>query len=665
MERLGGRWGRSMCGFAGVFCATSSGSCRMHEATLAVMADRLGHRGPDARGVYCSDECGLVHTRLSVIDLTPAGRQPMANEDRTVFVAFNGEIYNYRELRRRYQLDERGHRFRSGADTEVLLHLYEELGADFTSRLDGMFAIAIWDARKRTLLLARDRWGVKPLFYTFVFGNLWFASEIKALLAIPGVRRQPSLAALHHFLSFDYIPGTLTAFEGIHEVAPGAQMLAAFDPPSICHSRYCEPWEETDETLTMQRATAEAEALLKQAVSRQLVSDVPVGVMLSGGLDSSAIAAFAAQVVPAEQLHTFAVTFDEPSFDESRYSRLMARHLGTVHHEVKVTSEDVSRHFLDVIAHIDEPYADGAAIPTFMLAQVARRDVTVLLSGEGGDELYAGYDTYLAYKVRRWYRRLPAPIRGIVRRMVKALPVSYRKLSWEFKAKRFTHGAEASVAESHFRWRMVLDEDAKQILLTNRERYCGMPSSASLFTDFFCGCPVGDDLDRLQYLDAAFHLADDLMVKNDRMTMAWSIEARVPFLDLDHARFLRRVPSRLRMPGLSRKKILKSALARYVPREVLCKKKVGLELPYSGWLRTDLRPIAEELLGASKLRSTGLFDVTGVRQLWDQHQRGWADHGRLIWGLLTYMAWHDMYITSDSFLRHMVVPRQPRSCTHQ
>ena len=648
-----------MCGFAGLLKREPVPDRLGDEAILQRMGAALRHRGPDASGTQWSGPCGLAHQRLSIIDLSAAGRQPMPNEDETVWIAYNGEVYNFRELRARFGLD-RQHRFRSRTDTEVIVHLYEELGIDCVRELDGMYAFALWDRRSETLHLARDPFGIKPLFYLQTPDGLYFASEIKALLSVPGYEPRPDLEALHHYLSLNYVPGPLTAFDGIRELRPGHRLeLRAGDlEPTI--TRFFDIAYSVRPEMTEREAIDRSRELLEQAVRRQLVSDVPVGVMLSGGMDSSALASLMVAARGNADFHTFSIGFDDTSFDESPYARMVAKALGTTHHEIRVTSEAV-RDLLPVyLAYIDEPYADGSAIPTFLLAATARDFVTVLLSGEGGDEIFAGYDTYTAAKVRRWYRRAPAWLRRTARECAERLPVSHRKLSLDFKAKRFVRGAELDVPGSHLFWRVVLSEDAKQTVLTDAARPGKFPPTAQLFDATYQGCTAGDELNRLLYIDYSFHLPDDLMIKNDRMTMAHSLEARVPFTDLELVRFLSTVPVQFKLKGLRKKHLLRSALKGRLPEAVLRKKKVGLEMPYSRWMRRELRDLAGDILRSSAVKDSGLFDPAAIQRLWSEHQAMTVDHGRPLWGLLNYLLWYDLYVGRRNAAERRLVPRSPR-----
>jgi asparagine synthase (glutamine-hydrolysing) len=632
-----------MCGIAG-FLTWPTSPERAEPGLIDRMTDTLAHRGPDGRGTWSSGPVALGHRRLSVIDLSDAGRQPMSNEDGRIQITYNGELYNFRELRKQFDLDGRGHVFRSRTDTEVLVHLFEELGPAMAAHLNGMFALAIWDGRDRTLHLARDPFGVKPLFVHRDAHALRFGSEIKAILADARVDRRLSLGALHDFLSFDYVPGAQTAFEGITEVPPGHWMTISADG-QVTSSRYWDVSFARNDALTIETASGRALELMRQAVSRQLVADVPVGVMLSGGLDSSALVALMSREV-REPVRSYSVGFEDGSFNELPYARIVADVFKTIRREVVVTPELVRALLPAYLRFIDEPYADGSAIPTYYLAQLAKGEVVVLLSGEGGDEIFAGYETHAAFKASRWFGRVPRFLRrGLIRPIVDALPVSHKKLSLEFKLKRFLGGQDLPPADAHLWWRLVLSEARKSEIYSPevRERLRDAAPPVRHFQDVYDLPGPTDDLDRLLRIDSRVFLPDDLMIKNDRMTMAHSIEARVPFTDPDLAEFMSTVPASLKLPGLTKKHVMKRALAGVLPREILAKKKVGLEMPYSRWLRAELRDLVDDYLGPERVGATGVFDPAAIQRLVGEHQTAQADHGRALWGLLNYMMWLELY----------------------
>ena len=633
-----------MCGIAGILDLEAPLGPEDREL-VARMTAAVAHRGPDDRGTWFDGGVGFGHRRLSVIDLSPNGHQPMSNEDGTVWITYNGEIYNFAELKARHRLADKGHVFRSATDSEVLIHLYEELGPAMVKELNGIFAYAIWDVKRRELHLARDPFGVKPLFYAWRGRRFLFGSEIKCLLQDSRLTRRVDLQALHDFLTFDYIPGEQTAFEGIREVRPAHRMSIAADG-RIETERYFDLSFEEDDSLDEATVVRRARELMDQAVRRQLVADVPVGVMLSGGMDSSTIVALMKNHT-SEPIHTYSVGFEDSSFNELPYARIVAEKFGTVAREVVVTPGMVRGLLSKAIGFIDEPYADGSAIPTYFVCELAKGDVVVVLSGEGGDEVFAGYETHAAYKASRWFRAVPPWLRrGVLAPLVHALPVSHRKLSLEFKMKRFLGGQDLAPAEAHMWWRIVLTEAQKLALYAPevRERVALLPPQRH-FVEPFDRCRAKDPLNRLLYVDASVFLPDDLMIKNDRMSMAHSLEARVPLTDPDLTEYMSRVPARLKLPGLSKKHIMRRAMEDILPPEILNKKKVGLEMPYSRWFRRELLDVLEDYLGRERLAGTRLFRPEAVRALVDDHVAGRRDHGRALWGLLNFMLWHEKYIS--------------------
>jgi asparagine synthase (glutamine-hydrolysing) len=608
------------------------------------MTETLAHRGPNDRGTWADSRVALGHRRLSVIDLSAAGHQPMSNEDGSIQIVYNGEIYNFRELKKKHALSERGHVFRSRTDTEVLIHLYETVGFEkMLPELNGMFALAIWDAQQQALYLARDRYGVKPLFYQIDSSNIRFGSEIKAIIADERVVRKASIQALHDFLSFDYVPGRQTAFEGIYELPPG-HWLRVDKAGTITTESYCVLSFEEDGSIDEATAVERARELLLQSVKRQLVSDVPVGVLLSGGMDSSTLVGLMQQCV-SEPVHTYSVGFEDPSFNELPYARTVAQKFKTVHREVIVTPDLVRRLLPKYLTYIDEPYADGSAIPTYYVCQLAKDDVVVVLSGEGGDEIFAGYETYSAYKMSRWFRNVPKWVRRkLITPLVNCLSVSDKKLSLEFKLKRFLGGQDLSPAKAHFWWRIVLTEAQKLSLYSPQVLEQIVPQvSERYFVDRFEHSASQDALSRLFEIDCSVFLPDDLMVKNDRMSMAHSLEARVPLTDLDLTAYMSTVPSRLKLRSLRKKHIMRRAMEGILPPEILNKKKVGLEMPYSRWLKYELKDLLTSYLGANRIAETGIFRVEAVQRLIADHLAGRVDHGRALWGMMNYMMWLECY----------------------
>ncbi|MFN0109134.1 MAG: asparagine synthase (glutamine-hydrolyzing) [Blastocatellia bacterium] len=631
-----------MCGICGVLRLNQNAQ-PVSQPLIDRMTDSLAHRGPSDRGTWSDDKISLGSRRLSVIDLSMAGHMPMSNEDGTVHIVYNGELYNFRELKERFKLAER-YTFRSRTDTEVLLRLYEELGIEMAKHLNGMFGIAIWDSRIETLFLLRDHAGIKPLFYQQDENYFRFGSEIKAIIADDRVARSPSLQALYDFLTFDYVPGTQTAFDGIHEVQPG-HWMSIDSRGKVETERFWQASWRLDSSLDEQTASQRAYELMDKAVERQIVADVPVGVLLSGGMDSSTLVALMSRHT-SEPIHTYSVGFEDQSFNELPYARIVAKQFNTVQREVVVTPEIVKELLPKYLSFVDEPYGDGSAIPTYCVCEIAKDEVVVVLSGEGGDEIFAGYDTHAAYKASSWFGMIPRTIRkGLIAPMVNSLPVSDKKLSLEFKMKRFIGGQDLTPAEAHLWWRVVLTEAQKRELLAPELfNQFDAQASARHFTCAYKRSNASETLSRLMDIDWSVFLPDDLMIKNDRMSMAHSLEARVPLTDTELVEFMSIVPAKLKLPGLRKKNIMRRAMEGSLPPVILNKKKVGLEMPYSRWFKNELKETLLHHLSPQRIAERGLFNPAFVAQLIDEHLTGKRDHGRALWGLLNYAVWMELYI---------------------
>jgi asparagine synthase (glutamine-hydrolysing) len=626
-----------VCGIVGIF--HYRGGQHADAAVLASMADVIAHRGPDDSGYHVDGTLGLGMRRLSVIDLD-TGHQPICNEDGSVVVVCNGEIYNFRDLRSRLG----AHRFTTSGDVEAIVHLYEEHGADLVTRLRGMFAIALWDAAARRLLLIRDRLGVKPLYYADDGNSLVFGSEIKAVLQHPSVRREVDPDTLHHYLSLNYVPSPLSMIRGVRQLGP-AELLEC-DAAGVRVRSYWDIHFAPDARPDEEEWARLVRDKLDEATRIRLVSDVPFGAFLSGGVDSSAVVAMMARALP-EPVKTFNIDFEEKSFSESVYAERVAHLYHTDHHVQMATIEIVD--LLDeLVWYADDPLADSSMIPVFVNSRFAREHVTMVLTGDGGDEIFAGYSTYNAYFVRQLYRRLPAPLRRhVVRRVVDALPVSTSKVSFDFRARRFVAGAELEAEDAHFWWRVILSEAAKRDLYTPafRASLRARPTS-ELYREHFEKSGTDDPLSRMLYADTRFYLPGDNLTKVDRMSMAHGLEARGPFLDHELIELAARIPSSIKFKGRRPKYILKKALEPLLPATILNRRKAGFNVPVNTWLHGALGARAREILAPDRVAATDLFRAEAVSRLLDEHAARRADHSFAIWGLLCFQLWYERFIAA-------------------
>jgi asparagine synthase (glutamine-hydrolysing) len=625
-----------VCGIAGI--AAFDGGVQPTIEQLRGMCDTIVHRGPDEEGLDIQNGVALGMRRLSIIDLT-GGSQPIFNEDRSIRTVFNGEIYNFKELRR--ALKAKGHRFTTSCDTEVIVHAYEEFGPLFPDHLNGMFAIALHDSKLRKLILARDHIGIKPLFYAFNGHHLVWGSEIKVLLASKLVQRILNLDALGEFLAWEYVPGAKTLFTGIHKLEPGAMLEIDLERPD-CTPKYFWDIPMGSERGKDARSDAEWESLvdekIDECVRRQMVSDVPLGAFLSGGVDSSLV------VNAMGRAETFSIGFDDPSYNELAWARKVARHLG-VNHKDKIIQPDVGKLFDHLMYYMDDPIGDFSIFPTYLVSQHARQYVTVALSGDGGDELFGGYETYLAEQKARQYHMIPAPLRKLaLEPIIATLKPRAAKKGLINKAKRFIEGLGHPKALSHARWRIFLGEAMRDRLFTADARQeLTTPAGEHIIT-LFRRAGSRQPLNRSLYVDVKSYLVDNCLVKTDRMSMAVSLEARVPLLDKELVELAFQVPDRFKVDKGKTKVMLKSVAARHVPTECVYRPKEGFSIPIKNWLGMELKPLMEDLLDPKRIAAEGVFQAAAIEEMKEQHLTGIANHSHVLWSLMVFQAWRRRWL---------------------
>jgi asparagine synthase (glutamine-hydrolysing) len=608
-----------MCGICGI--ASNRGA--IDPERLRRMSATLYHRGPDSEGTHIGGPVGIAARRLAIIDLD-AGDQPIASEDGNVVVVQNGEIYNYRELM--HELERAGHTFRTRCDTEVLVHGYEEWGAALWQRLRGMFAVCVWDRRSRRLVLARDRFGIKPLYYRDADGELAFSSELDAL-----PQGEIDLDALESFLAFNVVPGPYSIFKGIRKLLPGHTL--EWSDGHVAVERYARTGPlETRHGEDEAELVEECRARLRDSVRAHLVADVPVGVLLSGGVDSGALTALAAEESSAA-VRTFSIGFEEASFDELAGARAVAERYGTIHREL-VLRPDAALLLPALADAFDEPFADSSALPTYLVSKLASEDVKVALSGEGGDELFGGYHTYVADLLAQRYGRIAA----LARPLAELLPSSTRKASFDYRLKRFTRAAALPPLDRHLAYKEIFSAEARAELTGRRSAFDPLGGHR----ERFAGTEGHELLTRLQDVDFGLYLVDDLLTKTDRASMAWSLEARVPFMDTVVSNFAFSLPAKHKVRGFSKKRLLRDAVAPLLPHEIVHGRKRGFSIPAAAWLRGGLEPFARETLAS--VGRQGILDEQAARRVLDVHVSGREDLSRQLWGLLSFTLWYERHV---------------------
>jgi asparagine synthase (glutamine-hydrolysing) len=625
-----------MCGIAGI---ASWGGTAPGAADITAMCDAMSHRGPDDAGYLVENGVALGMRRLSIIDLA-TGHQPIFNEDESACIFFNGEIYNFAGLRA--ELEQAGHRFRTHSDTEVILHAWEQWGLDFAKRLNGMFAVAILDRRRRQLVLARDHLGIKPYYYCLRPDAIIFGSEIKVLLASGRIPREMDLDAVGQLLSWEYVPGEATLFRSIRRLPPAGILTVDLATGKTAQSVY---WDVLDDSLpesgkslaTFDALAAQTDEVIRAAVRRQMISDVPLGAFLSGGVDSSLVVAHMGKAL------TFSIGFDDPTYDESRWSKRVAESLG-VDHEIQVVKPQVRELFDKLMHFMDDPIGDFSIFPTYLVSKVARSKVKVALSGDGGDELFGGYETYVAQERARIWERLPRMLRNqVLSPAILSLRPSPAKKGMTNKLRRFVEGAAFDPRLGHARWRLFAGERVREQLFTAQAR---SQLSTSVGAHIEALAERGRSLearDRALYVDLRSYLVDNCLVKVDRMSMACSLEVRVPLLDMEVVRHGLTLPARYKMAGASTKVLLKSVAARHVPRECIYRNKQGFSIPMKSWLNREFADLVGHYLDPARLDRHGTFNSAFVSRLRREHESGSENHSHLLWTLLVFEQWRDRW----------------------
>ena len=628
-----------MCGIAGFIDKHKNASTDKRESVLDEMCRVITHRGPDEQGMTIEGRAALGMRRLSIIDLK-SGQQPIYNEDGTKIIVFNGEIYNYRELKA--ELESLGYRFKTNSDTETIIYAYEEFGIECLKKLRGMFAFAIWDTNDESLFIARDRVGKKPLVYSFLqSGNFVFGSELKSLLAHGEISKEIDYQALNAYLTFGYVPEEFCIFKDVRKLAPGHFLL--FKDGKVKTEQFWDfKYSEINETRSEADYLEELREKIKDAVNVRLISEVPLGAFLSGGVDSSAVVGMMTQILD-KPVKTFSIGFNEDSFDELKYARMSAKHFNTEHHEFVVTP-DLVEIVDDLVWHFDEPFADSSALPTYMVSKMARDFVTVVLTGDGGDELFAGYSRYVVNKKRGGFEKLPGGIRqGLFQPISEMLPHGMR-------GRNFLYNISLDSIDRYIDNISQFGKLKKQRLYSKRfkDNLNGeLGGGEAIYSGFAESISTGDPVDNLLYLDSKTYLPSDILTKVDRMSMAASLEARGPLLDQDLIDFVtQQIPTKFKLKGLETKHVFKKALEGLVPNEILYREKQGFGVPINEWINNELRERIHETLLEKKTLERGYFEPKYIKLLLEEHTKAQKDHSHPLWALWMLELWHRRYIDS-------------------
>ncbi|OFW89149.1 MAG: asparagine synthase (glutamine-hydrolyzing) [Candidatus Levybacteria bacterium RIFCSPHIGHO2_02_FULL_37_18] len=622
-----------MCGICGILNFTKEPLTVKNKEVLKKMADTLYKRGPDEEGYFLDENIGLGIRRLKVIDLK-TGSQPIHNEDKTVWVVLNGEIYNFPELREKLK----NHFFYTNSDTETIIHAYEEYGEDFLSRLDGMFAFALWDAKKKKLILARDRFGKKPLYYSVFDNKLIFASEVKAILAYLGFNKEFNPAMLSKYLLYGYVPTPNTIFKNINRLSAGHFLTAEKNRIEI--KKYWDLDFSRKEEINEQEIINQTKNKLKSAIEKRLVSDVPLGVFLSGGIDSSLITALMAELVPPEKIKTFTIGFQEKDYDESKIAERISKIIGTDHHQEILPIKKALEIVYKIPEFMDEPIADPSIIPTYLVSQSAKKEITVALGGDGGDELFGGYPKYIAHPIAEYYSFAPKILRKkFFDKIIIRLPLLKNKD--RYKLEKLVEGVSFPAPIRNQIWISSFNpEEIDKILINHKPE-------GEIFSDILSYLKdknFKEELDRIFYLDFKMTLQDTYLTKVDRASMANSLEVRSPFLDKDLAEFAFKIPNRLKLKNFRTKYILKEIAKEYFPKDIIHQPKIGFGIPLAEWLRNDLKELLLEHLNEQTINNQGLFNYSFINNLVNEHIKGGKDNSSKLWPLLVFQMWHKTWL---------------------
>ncbi|MFA6142547.1 MAG: asparagine synthase (glutamine-hydrolyzing) [Candidatus Omnitrophota bacterium] len=628
-----------MCGICGYIHLDVSK--KPSESILKNMVESLRRRGPDDAGFYLKDNVALGHRRLSIIDLK-TGHQPMSSESAATTIVYNGEIYNFGDLKA--GMAERAHEFKTYSDTEVMIHAYEEYGEDCVKLFNGMFAFAIWDSRKKKLFIARDRFGKKPLYYGIFDNQFIFGSELKSLLKHPSVRKIIDFEALGKYLAYEYIPAPYSIFKGIFKLEAGSKLI--LENGKVKVDRYWTPRIEPDNRIDVKTAEVRLVQLLKESVRKRLISDVPLGVFLSGGIDSSAVVAMMSELMKPKDIKTFSVGFKEKSYDESSDARRVAEHFHTDHHEEILDPDAMLEVFPDILEYLDEPFADSSIIPTYLVSKFTRKHVTVALGGDGGDELFMGYPSFMGHKLDEYFRFCPSLLKKIILNgAAMILPDSQRHMNLASYVHRFAIGAAYPESVRHQVWiGSFTPPEEDKLFLPGVNRPQDIFNIYDLTDKFYHEAEGPDALNRAMYVHINTYMTDDILVKVDRASMANSLEVRAPFLDVEFAEYAMRIPSSLKLRGSNAKWILKEAFKNRLPPSTLAKGKRGFAVPVTKWLKGDLQPMLLNAFSKSKIEREGIFDYAYINDIMCSFLSGKVDVRKKIWALFMFEMWYDKWM---------------------